>query len=358
MALTTHPGVWKSLAAIFAGLTALVALALYFRELFITVALGHVLIVLLQRVATEHRRRSIARGLPAWKRRLYVTLTAGFWAAAVVLLLGQSTAELGNALERLAAEQPTISTAYAARIEPYIPRLVIQTVLPEDVVRRLEQYILQLLGQFMQDLATVLGMAVLVVPLQAGLYVRRREAILRTVLDALPAGLRRSVRRVVGDVARDVNDYFSARIVESVVVGSLCCLGFYIAGLRGWLVFGVLAGVLNIVPFIGPVLSAVPPVLVTLLLDEPLVAGYVVVAIVVAQLVDQYYLEPFMIARRVRLDPVLGVLLPLAGAKLFGLVGMVFAVPIYSVYKIVLGEAYEELVHVYGSEPRSVVPRD
>ena len=118
-------------------------------------------------------------------------------------------------------------------------------------------------------------------------------------------------------------------------------------GVKGWLVLGLLAGVLNIADFIGPALSAVPPIVISFLADDPLAALIAVCTIVAAQLIDNFYLMPLMISSRVALSPLTTILLALIGAELLGIVGIILAIPIYLVYKITLRGAYSELVEVY-----------
>src|SRR5262249_16436876 len=198
-----------------------------------------------------------------WMLALYGPVTAGFWLGAALFLIQDSITDLGGALQHLADEKSSLRAAYATKIEPFLPQFIAQTVLPEDFVTRLVEYVVALAAGFARDLFTVLGLGLLLIPLQAVLYFRRPG-------QTLPP-LRAGVSRLVREVASRTPEYLSARIVESTMVGSMCCLGFYLAGVKGWLVFGVLAGALNIVPFIGPVLSAVPPLAVTLLLDAPVV---------------------------------------------------------------------------------------
>src|SRR5215510_5343544 len=348
MPLSSNPTVWKALVVLFLVLTGIVGLCFYFREMFLTLVIGHVLIVITERLIADYRRRVANLRLSPWMLALYGPVTAGFWLGAALFLVQDSITDLGGALQHLADEKSSLRAAYAAKIEPFLPQLIARTVLPEDFVTRLVEYVVALAAGFARDLFTVLGLGLLLIPLQAVLYFRRRGQTLRRLLALTPPRLRPGVSRLVREVASRTTEYLSARIVESTMVGSMCCLGFYLAGVKGWLVFGVLADALNIVPFIGPVLAAVPPLAISLLLDDPVVALYVILTIVIAQLVDTYYLEPFMISDRLHLDALLGVVLPLVAFKLFGLMGMILALPIYSIYVIVLRVAYEELVRGLG----------
>ena len=74
---------------------------------------------------------------------------------------------------------------------------------------------------------------------------------------------------------------------------------------------------------------------------------YVLITVIVAQIIDNLYLNPFMVSGKVKMDPLLSIILILVGAQLFGILGMVLAIPIYLVYKIVLRESYSELIKIY-----------
>jgi len=141
-------------------------------------------------------------------------------------------------------------------------------------------------------------------------------------------------------MGKQLHTFFAARVVESTVIGGLCCLGFFIAGVKGWLVLGLLAGFLNAVPYFGPFLGAIPPVIITLLVDTPLAALYVVLTVFIAQTIDMFYLQPFMISSKIRIDPLLSIILVLAGTKLFGIMGTIFILPMFLVYEVILKEAY------------------
>ena len=162
----------------------------------------------------------------------------------------------------------------------------------------------------------------------------------------LPKKFQSGAKRASDEIKIQLRDFLTAKVTESVVIGGICCLGFFIAGLKGWLFLGLLAGMLNIIPFLGPLLGAIPPILIALV-DDPIIALYVIITIVIAQLLDNLYLIPFMISGKVKLDALLGIVLILVGAQLAGPLGMILALPIYLVYKITMRETYIELSRIY-----------
>ena len=72
-----------------------------------------------------------------------------------------------------------------------------------------------------------------------------------------------------------------------------------------------------------------------------------IITMIIAQTIDGYYLIPFLIPKHVNINPLVGIILILAGAQLYGPLGMLMAIPIYAVYAVVLSESYKELVKIY-----------
>jgi predicted PurR-regulated permease PerM len=346
--LTLHPSAWNVLALITLLLTALVGLCFYFRDIFLILVMGHALSVIADRLVSDYRNRMTKHKSANWTRRLHVALTLVFWASATVFLLWTSVNELSQAFTRIDTENLRLRLVFLTKVAPHLPSLIVARIVTPDMVQGIEDYITLLFSGLLRNLVHFLSLGVLIIPIQLNMYFGRKGDVLRKTLEGIPSDLRPAVHRIVRDAATNAQDIFAGRVVVVTVVASVCCLGYFVAGVKGWLLFGLLAGVLTIVPYIGPVLSVLPPLVITLSLDIPIAAAYVLVTIVVAELLKLYYLEPFMLSKRARVHPLLGVLLPLVGVKTFGIMGMIFAVPIYSVYKIILREAHDELARIYG----------
>ncbi|MPM89963.1 hypothetical protein SDC9_137078 [bioreactor metagenome] len=85
-------------------------------------------------------------------------------------------------------------------------------------------------------------------------------------------------------------------------------------------------------------------------IDSPLTALFAVITVIIAQTIDNLYLIPFMISEKVNINPLMSVILTLAASKLLGALGMVLAIPIYIIYKIIMKESYRELINIYGKD--------
>ena len=350
MALTTDKRVWKSLILIFIALTIIFSILFYFKIIFISFVVGISMIVIYEKLIQDYKKRLDKYKLSGIKRKFvgYIILT--FWILIILFFLSSSLNQLASAVSNLDRGNQTISGIYIDKLQKYIQLDSIQGVFTDNIIQKMETYILSKFTSFFSQLSSFLGTALLIIPLLFYLYYKRRHQILKKIYTLIPKEFHISVSRAAKAMSGDINDFITAKVIQSTVVGGICCFGFFIAGVKGWLFLGILAGFLNIVPYLGPIIGAIPPLLITLLVDQPVIALYVLITVVIAQLVDNFYLVPFMISSKVKIDSFLSIILVLTGAQLLGIMGMVFAVPIYLVYKIVLKESYNELLRVCSIE--------
>jgi len=350
MPLSTNPKIWRILIVIFLFLTALFALAFYFKTIFITIIIGLSLIVITEKIRGNFSKNT--KKLPNKIRKFYAWFLIIFWLVSLSYLMANSLGDVNNAIRENKEEYETITSIYNEKIDlyikPYVPQIIQERIFTGENFKKLQLFFFSFSTNLFSQLSFFILNGILIIPLLFHIYFNKSEGIKKKIFSLIPKRFHKDYTSGLNEVATHLHDFFTAKVIESIVVAFICCIGFFIAGVKGWLILGLVAGFLNIVPYIGPLLGAVPPLLITLLVDEPIISLYVVITIIIAQLVDNLYLIPFMIAGKVRIFPLVSILLVLTGAQLFGIFGMVFAIPMYLVYKIVLKGSYEVLVRIYG----------
>ena len=174
----------------------------------------------------------------------------------------------------------------------------------------------------------------------------------RTVLESLvPEGARADVDHVAHRLNRAIGGFFRGQLMVAVIVGVMCSIGLFAIGLRFWFLVGMIAGIFNIVPLIGPWVGGIPGLVIALTTGSTLQAVGVVVVMVVVQQIDNHFITPQVMQRAVQLHPAAVVLALLAGGSLGGLFGLLMAVPVTAALKIVGGHVWR--VHVL-NEPLPV----
>lgn len=169
----------------------------------------------------------------------------------------------------------------------------------------------------------------------------------REVMESLvPEGAKPEVAHVAHRLNRAIGGFFRGQLLVATIVGVMCSVGLAIVGLRFWFLVGMIAGFFNIVPLIGPWVGGVPGIVIALSTGTPLQAVGVIVVMVVAQQIDNHFITPQVMQRAVQLHPAAVILALLAGGSLGGFFGLMLAVPVAAILKIVCGHVWR--VHVLG----------
>lgn len=155
---------------------------------------------------------------------------------------------------------------------------------------------------------------------QPGLY---KEGILHLV----PHRSRERAKEVVETLAVTLRQWLIARLIAMVLIGTLTGCALALLKVRGAAALGVLAGLLEFVPFFGPIVSAVPALGIALL-DSPQKALYVLILYLVMQQLEGNVITPLLLERRLDIPPVLTVVAVAALGVVFGVIGMLIAEPL------------------------------
>ena len=144
-----------------------------------------------------------------------------------------------------------------------------------------------------------------------------------------------------------IGGYFRGQVAVAFVVGVMASVGMLIIDLPFWLIVGMIAGLFNMIPLIGPWVGAVPGIVIAITTGGgPSKAIAVAVVMAIVQQIDNHFISPIVMQRAVKLHPAVVMLALLAGGTLFGFLGLLLAVPTAAVLKIVVGHAWRH--HVLG----------
>jgi len=168
---------------------------------------------------------------------------------------------------------------------------------------------------------------------------------LKRVADSLiPIGARPEVLVLARRMNAAVGGFFRGQLLVAAIVGILASVGLLIIGLPFWLLIGMVAGVFNMIPLIGPYIGGIPALVIALTTREPITAVWVVVVMVAVQQIDNHFISPIVMQRAVKLHPAVVMLALLAGGTLMGFFGLLLAVPTTAVLKIICGHLWHRFV--------------
>ena len=184
------------------------------------------------------------------------------------------------------------------------------------------------------SLVRAITVTVIIVVISIYMLVDARR-ISRFIVEHFPTGSAEDGREYVRRAQSAVAEYIKAQLLLSAAIGAGTGLTMWVLGVAGIFpsgakyagLFGVWAGVTEIIPYLGPVLGAIPPVIVALL-HSPLTALWVIIAYVGIQEIEGHIAAPLIMGARFRVHPLLVVFFILAGNQVHGLLGMFVAVPL------------------------------
>lgn len=145
------------------------------------------------------------------------------------------------------------------------------------------------------------------------------------------------IKNLIGKIEEKLGAWLRGQIVLSVFVGVLYYVGLIVLGIEYALPLAILGALLEIVPIIGPIIAAVPAVLIGLTVS-PLLAALVAGLYLAIQQIESHIVVPQVMRRAVGLNPILVILAVTVGVRLLGIGGALLAVPIAVVIQVVLQE--------------------
>jgi len=128
-----------------------------------------------------------------------------------------------------------------------------------------------------------------------------------------------------------VSGWFGARVLACLFVGIVSFIIFFLFGIKYSLILALISGALTFVPFIGPLITALLVLLFVGVSNSWLVAIYLVVALIIIQQIENSIVTPLLMKKFLDLPPVLVLVAILVGGKMFGLLGIIFVVPVFGI---------------------------
>lgn len=139
-----------------------------------------------------------------------------------------------------------------------------------------------------------------------------------------------------------VSGWFGARILACLFVGVASFSVLFLLGVKYASLLAFLAGFLNFVPFVGPLITVILALVFIGVSDSWLLAGYVIVALTVIQSIENNFVNPLLMKKFLDLPPILVLISLLVGGTIFGFLGMIFMVPVFGIVYEFLKEFLEK----------------
>lgn len=317
------------------------------RIIFPPLVVALVLVYLLNPIVLRLQRRGMSRLLAALLTYFAFALVIGVGLRYLIPVLADQVREFAGSVPDLIDRAKLSSRRLAVELG-----LNLDTGVTLDSEN--QRQVLNFLGRLLSFTRGLFHVALILVlgPILAFYLLVDLPKIRRGLEAFVPARRRPEVEAVMRDLGRALGGFFRGQLLVALFVGLASSLALYIVGLPYWAVVGMIAGLFNLIPWVGPFIGAIPALFIAftthtagegLLRLRPgwpmaLGAG---IALITVQQMDNHIISPNVVARTVKLHPVTVMLGLLAGGTLLGLWGMLLAVPTIAAVKILALHAWD-----------------
>ena len=243
-----------------------------------------------------------------------------------------------NVLVEIGNRILTETSARASSIEPMLqPYLGSDFRLAELIREHGERLMETMLGGttvFIEGVISGLTFAV-IVPFVAFFFLKEGRRLTRCLIALVPNAYFELCLNLMYQANKQIGNYIRGQLLAVLVVSVLSISGLSIIGVYYALPLGLLAGLANVIPYLGPLIGIVCSSIVALATGGGLaMVAKVIVMFLIVQLIDNVLIQPTMVAKSVELHPLVVLFVVMVGSQLMGIVGMLIAVPLTGIAKV------------------------
>ena len=322
-------------ASISAGVVLLLLLLWYAADVFL-LGFGAVLVAVALRGLGDLVGRA-ANLTESWSLALVSGVLLAAFAGVAILLAPRVSSQM----DELYSNLPRAFDALAERADNYVwaRRILEEIPPPGEIMRGGGGVLARVTGVFSTALGALVNAAIVIA---VGIYLAADPRLYTSgFLRLVPPSLRPRAREVLKRLGSTLRRWLVGRLALMAVNAALTWVGLSLLGVPLALTLALLAGLLNFVPNVGPVIAGVPAVLIALT-QSPEQALYVLMLYVVLQSVDGYVFTPFVQKRTVELPPALTIMAQVLFGVLLGGVGVVLATPLTASALVLVRMLYVE----------------
>ncbi len=215
---------------------------------------------------------------------------------------------------------------------------------PETVTQKVHAFVQSGLQELSSLLASAAGFLVnlAIIPFITFFILSEGDTAVKKIIERVPNKYFEMVLNVIDKIQKELVGYLRGWILDSVIVGILNIIGFYLIDVNYAIILGIFAGICNLIPYVGPFFGVVPALLISLSQCGDFRQAFPIIAVtlVLVQLLDNIIIQPLCFSQTVDMHPVTVIIVLIIGDSLMGIAGMLLAIPIATILKSSAVETY------------------
>lgn len=205
----------------------------------------------------------------------------------------------------------------------------------EAVVSQVEQVLATTVSRIVRIVMTVFTSVfyLILAPILAYFIMRDWPTMQKSFIGLFPPKYHQSILVLGKRIDRVLSGFIRGQLFISLIIGLMIAGGLALLGVRYALIVGLIGGAFNVVPYFGPIIGAIPAVVLALI-ESPTTALWTIVLFIAINQLESAILSPKIVGDMVGLHPLTVILAILAGAEVMGVAGMLLAVPLTAILKV------------------------
>jgi predicted PurR-regulated permease PerM len=191
------------------------------------------------------------------------------------------------------------------------------------------------------------------------LFLLQREKYENFIVMLYRPDRREEAGKIISKTSKIAQRYLSGRLISIFILTILYFLGFILIGLKNAILLSVIAALVTFIPYAGPVLGGMVPFFMAVIDGSFHQALGVVVVISLAQLFDNYFIEPYVVGGSVNISPFFAIFILIAGGVFWGISGVILFLPLLGVIKIIFEnvEGLQPFAYLIGDQRDVSAPK-
>jgi predicted PurR-regulated permease PerM len=215
-----------------------------------------------------------------------------------------------------------------------------------DVKQRVLSYLSKVSQNLGENIMTIFSLitsiatVLVVVPFLVFFFLKDEEKLRPYIIKLIPNEHDQEGNKILKDIDKTLFTYVTGQFIIALVDGTLMYIGYKIIGLEYALLLAIFAMFLTIVPFLGPIIGVIPALFVALA-TSPLMMLKVLIVLLIVQQLEGNLVTPQVMGKKLNIHPITVILLLIAAGSIYGFIGILIAIPLYSVVKIIIKDVWK-----------------
>ena len=216
----------------------------------------------------------------------------------------------------------------------------------ESILKSISEQANSVVNSTFSGIGSVLGtvtnivIALVTMPIILFFLLKDGQKLPHYAMKFLPTKIRLSTFNLLKEINTQISQYIRGQLLVAFFVGLMFWIGLAIIGLEYAVLLAILAGVLNLVPYLGSFLAVIPIIIIALV-ASPAMLVKVIIVFAIEQTLEGRLIQPLILGSNLKIHPVTIIVVLLTAGKLFGIPGVILGIPAYAVLKVIFEHLFK-----------------